>query len=240
MSTTQMTDEILQLISELNDTHSAYSIDPEAPAMTALSDWLENRFSLTAFLHPCLSLFIGADNADLLTMIQNGSHPLCQLCEKFSFDFRVYDMGDNTQDQNDRALAYGMMAVDEAMDLLVITDAQTDETDFPATSTLDAFLSKASAQSAATLGAIIAAIQAGIPIIYEGAATENCVRFLNNLAPNLLGYALPAKAIKLGADTNAATGILSLQTAILAQTITLSSHRSEPEEIAQQQITAAS
>lgn len=189
--------ELGDLIKNLDATRPKLSFPEGGMAEAHLAQYRENWPETLMVNTPCLALFLSPtlDQA-IIQAVQNDSADLTQLCRETPCDLRLYEMAeheersDNTQLQ---AISYGMMAVDETMDCVVLGGGQAD--DIAKANCLNSFMSRASAPQAGLFGAMIAAIQAGLPTLITGAMVHDNVRLLSRLAPNATSWLVDVDAL---------------------------------------------
>lgn len=174
-------DEIRQLVK--NDLPALKDI----PAPAALGDiaavwaWLATSQGRDKPLlrHPRIALFATAGAAAQLDDIRNGRHPLNPLAEEANADLQVYELGSRSAepDANEiaHALAYGMMAVQPGIDLLVLAalDPAAEKTGaavIEKLKTTEPLAAIATLDIAAMAGALVAARLAKAPVLLEGKA----------------------------------------------------------------------
>lgn len=117
--------------------------------------------------------------------VQGGDLPLHAVARELDCDLQLIELGHGPTDATEtaRACAFGMMAAEQDTALLVVaafgagSDERTcDENDFFATTT---------PETAAIMGAMVAAARAGIPIIAEGPQGLAAAKALGKLHPGL-------------------------------------------------------
>lgn len=157
---------------------------------------------------PCLCLFIAPDqDAHFLTQIQGDESPLNEACRSLPSDLRLYEMAENEHRNDDtqlQAISYGMMAIDETMDAVSISAAACEGIE---ATCLNSFMSNAPAPQAGMLGAMIAALQADMPCLYDGDMAEKTAKLLAKLAPNAITRMISVKALNLSQGSEQAPAI---------------------------------
>lgn len=148
--------------------------------------------------HPRFALFATAHAQDILEDIREGRHPLNPLAEEANADLQVYELGSRNAipDETEiaHALAYGMMAVQPGIDLLIL--AALDPAAEEAGEELAARLANAEPFSAigtldiaAMTGALIAARLAKTPVLLEGKAALAAAAVLEKMNPGAAAHA---------------------------------------------------
>jgi nicotinate-nucleotide--dimethylbenzimidazole phosphoribosyltransferase len=160
--------------------------------------------------------------------------PLADAAERLDADLRLYDLALDrpsadrrrgpalSEGEAARALAYGMMAVEDGLDLVLLgaVSAGADEAAAALSRALDggadplaALAREGGADIAALLGAVIAARMAGTPALALDAAAGAARRLAAGLLPGGAGHvAVTLGPVGLGGDAEAA--VLALRTAI--------------------------
>ncbi|MEZ0261252.1 MAG: nicotinate-nucleotide--dimethylbenzimidazole phosphoribosyltransferase [Alphaproteobacteria bacterium] len=154
--------------------------------------------------HPRLALFATAAAENILKDIQQGKHPLNPLAEEANADLQVYELGSRHAQPDDNeiahALAYGMMAVQPGIDLLIL--AALDPAAEKAGDELVARLNNTEPLAAiktldiaAMTGALVAARLAKTPVLLEGKAALAAASVLEKLNTGAGAHAKDIAAI---------------------------------------------
>jgi len=148
--------------------------------------------------HPRIALFATSAAQSALEDIRDGKHPLNPLAEEANADLQVYELGSRHAQPDDNeiahALAYGMMAVQPGIDLLVL--AALDPAAEKSGDELVARLNNTEPLSAiktldiaAMVGALVAARLAKTPVLLEGKAALAAAAVLNKLKEGTAAHA---------------------------------------------------
>ena len=200
--------DITDLITSLNTHRPAITVAAGSDISARLAAYLDGWQVDAPFTRPCLCNFVEPEaHQDLINRIHTGDHPVAHAARAIPMDLRLYEMAaphhknDDTQLQ---AIAYGMMAVDETMDVAVLCgmDAGVEAT------CLNSFMTQAPAPQAGLLGAMIAALQADMPCLYAGDMAGKTATLLARLAPQAATRLIPASSLGLGQEQDPAMAAL--------------------------------
>lgn len=151
----------------------------------ATAQWLAavSGKTLRELRHPRIALFATGSAAaqDAMAAAQKGTHPACALALEGNADLQVYDLsaaGDlpASPQAAAHAMAYGMMAVQPGVDMLVL--ASLDDEEMEGVDNIDALGNLRRADVAAMAGVIVAARLARIPVVLSGSAAQAAARAL--------------------------------------------------------------
>ncbi len=142
---------------------------------------------------------------DIAADIQDGDAPTLRLCKEFDVDLRLYEMALGTAADLDdaacaTAMAYGMMAVEDGLDLLCVAGvgpgvdaagaALADAVFAEGGDPLDVLRRQGGHALAGIAGAIIAARIARVPVILDGIAAAAAGAVLHRLDEGALDHCL--------------------------------------------------
>jgi nicotinate-nucleotide--dimethylbenzimidazole phosphoribosyltransferase len=193
-------DEIRQLVKNdlpaLKDIPASGTLGEVAP----LWSWLATAQGREKPLlrHPRIALFATQGAAAQLEDIRNGKHPLNPLAEEANADLQVYELGSRTAepDANEiaHALAYGMMAVQPGLDLLVLAALdpaaeKTGEAVIEKLKTAEPLSALSTLDIAAMTGALVAARLAKAPVLLEGKAATAAAAVLEAMNTGAASHA---------------------------------------------------
>ena len=154
--------------------------------------------------HPRLALFATPAAQAAIENLRGGKHPLNPLAEEANADLQVYELGSKNTSPDDNeiahALAYGMMAVQPGIDLLVVAalDAGAEKAGDETALRLNSAEPLAAIKTldiAAMTGALIAARLAKTPVLLEGKAALAAAAVLEKLKDGASDHAKDVAAI---------------------------------------------
>lgn len=202
---------------------------PALPPMGKLTDWVQwlarsqggkpdlRRMRLAIFVgaHGCAAEAIGARQR--LTALTDGSDPVVKVLGEADADLRAYELDLETptadfrsgpalsEDAAAHAMSYGMMAVEQGINLLALTGIgdggelvyEVLLQELPGSQDPLATLAKfGGLEACAILGAILAARLAKVPVLLDGLAAEAAAQVLVKLDHHALEHCASAEALE--------------------------------------------
>jgi hypothetical protein len=164
------------------------ALQPAQGTMTVLYDWLKKFAKPSALRRVRVAVFV-ANNAAFLTAIKNPAHALNKLCLSANADLRAYDLGDSAQGNTAQAFTYGLLAMEEGVDLL-IPFAVTDQPIVlgKCGAGLDGLQQINNIALAAMCGAIVAAGMAQMPVLVDDDSGAQAAKLLHSWQPNIVHH----------------------------------------------------
>lgn len=188
---------------------------PDEPDLfQALHAWLSSwqARAMPSLARPRAALYLGCyDDAaaglaeTIAADVQNGDAPVLRLCQEFDVDLRLYEMAAGAAPDLDdaacaTAMAYGMMAVEDGLDILCVTGigpgvdaaglALADAVFADRSDPLDVLRRLGGHALAGMAGAVIAARVARVPVILDGVAAAAAGAVLHRLDGRALDHCL--------------------------------------------------
>jgi nicotinate-nucleotide--dimethylbenzimidazole phosphoribosyltransferase len=152
--------------------------------------------------HPRIALFARGDAH--LADIRKGSAPVCALAQQGNADLQVYEMPETAECSPEdiaHACAYGMMAVQPGIDLLVLATLDDSTAIYK---DMEALAADGRRDIAALAGALVAARLAKIPVILDGAGAKAAADILCAINPDAAAHAqFPVDILQETANTPA-------------------------------------
>jgi nicotinate-nucleotide--dimethylbenzimidazole phosphoribosyltransferase len=154
--------------------------------------------------HPRIALFATSAAQSALEDIRDGKHAINPLAEEANADLQVYELGSRNAVPDDNeiahALAYGMMAVQPGIDLLVLAalDAGAEKSGDELVTRLQSAEPLEALKTldiAAMTGALVAARLAKTPVLLEGKAALAAAAVLEKLKSGASDHAKDVTAI---------------------------------------------
>lgn len=188
MSSKITVQEIIDVLDSLPQGR-AFASDPLQAAMDAM----EARESKAVYRRVIIYRFDDGDTtqADAYQAeLQAGTLPLVDVARELDCDLQLIEIGSGAveADDNARATAFGMMAAEEDTGLIAVAAFGAGSEERAGACDPARFFETATPETAAMLGAMIAAARAGIPIVAEGPQSLAAARALQHMRPDLTGH----------------------------------------------------
>lgn len=167
---------------------TASTLQPAQGMMTDLYNWLKTFAKPSALRRVRVAVFV-ANNPAFLSALKNPDHALNKLCLAANADLRAYDLGDSAQGNTAQAFTYGLLAMEEGVDLLVpfaVTDQPMKLDNIGAG--LDGLQQINNIALAAMCGAIVAAGMAQMPVWVDDDSGAQATKLLHTWQPNIVHH----------------------------------------------------
>lgn len=198
-------EDLHTLIETLEGTATPFTMDGTLPPSQIAAAWLGHYATPN---RSCLSLFLtSGTHTGFIAAVHEGSHAIAKGAAALPMDLRVYEMADPHRKSDDiqaQAMAYGMMAVDETIDMAALCGVGEGVEAL----CLNSFMAQADATQLGLMGAMLAALQADIPCLIAGGMAEKNATLLARLAPEAASRLLRVEHLGLEQESDPAMALL--------------------------------